>query len=474
MKVTLIGLGNLKGDLTVRAEQALKSAHKIIARTANTASFASLENFGVETLDNLFEKSRNFDTLNNKLASAVLAAAKESDVCYCVDGAVCEDEACRIILKKHKDTEIIEGVSKSARAASLAKLSAAQYSAVSAYNVENLKSCRAAVVFDIDCYYIATLVKEKLSMLFGDEVDCTFICGNLATKIKVYEIDRQKNYDYSCCVAVEEDEFLKKERFDFVDLEHIIRLLRAPDGCPWDKEQTNESIKSNVIEEAYELADAIERGDDDGIEEETGDVLLQAAFHSVMKEEQGVFCASDAITRLVKKLIFRHSHIFGKDKAQGADDALSVWEKNKKEEKHMTTFGESVEAVPKNFPACMRAQKVGKRAAKCGMDFLSPVSASEKMFEEVGELVEAMQSGDKNAVFDEAGDVLFAAVNTCRLAGVDCEEALKAATQKFTERFVKFEQLIIADGKDITNLNGLEYDYYWQQAKDAIKKSENR
>lgn len=471
MKVTLIGLGNLKGDLTERAFKALKSAKKIIARTANTASFANLEGFVVETLDNLFECSRNFDTLNKKLAAAVLSAAKESDVCYCVDGAVCEDEACRIILNKHKDTEIIEGVSKAAHCASLARLSAAQYSAVSAYSAEELKSCRAAVVYDIDCYYVATLVKEKLSSLFGDEADCTFIADGKAEKIKIYEIDRQKKYNLSCAVAVEEGEFLKKDRFDFDDLLHIIRLLRAPDGCPWDRVQTNESIKSNVIEEAYELADAIERNDDDGIEEETGDVLLQAAFHSVMKEEQGVFCASDAITRLVKKLIFRHSHIFGKDKAQGADDALSVWEKNKKKEKHMTTFGESVEAVPKNFPACMRAQKVGKRAAKCGMDFLSPVSASEKMFEEVGELIEAMQKEDKNAVFDEAGDVLFAAVNTCRLAGVDCEEALRAATQKFAERFVKFEQLIIADGKDVTALNGLEYDYYWQQAKNAVKKS---
>ena len=471
MKITLIGLGNLKGDLTKRAETVLKSARKIIARTAKTPSFANLDGFGAETLDSVFETCRNFDTLNKKLASSVLNTAKTCDVCYCVDGAVCEDEACRIILKKHKDAEITEGVSKSAYCASLAKPGSPQYTAVSAYGIEELKSCRAAVVYDIDCYYIATLVKEKLALYFGDEAECSFIKDGRVQKIKVYEIDRQEDYNLSCSVAVEEGEFLKKERFDFDDLVHIIRLLRAPDGCPWDRAQTCESIKSNVIEEAYELADAIERGDDDGIEEETGDVMLQTAFHSVMKEEQGVFCASDAITRLVKKLIFRHSHIFGNDKAQGADDALTVWERNKVKEKHMTTFGESVSAVPKNFPACMRAQKVGKRAGKCGMDFLSPVSASEKMFEEVGELIEAMQRGDEKAVFEEAGDVLFSAVNTCRKAGVDCEEALRKATDKFTERFVKFEQLVIADKKDVTGLNGTEYDYYWQKAKDALTKS---
>ncbi|MDE6373398.1 MAG: nucleoside triphosphate pyrophosphohydrolase, partial [Clostridia bacterium] len=195
---------------------------------------------------------------------------------------------------------------------------------------------------------------------------------------------------------------------------------------------------------------------------------LQAAFHSWLKGEQGVFNATDAITGNVKKLIFRHSHIFGGDKAASETEALGVWDKNKLEEKHMTTFGESVSAVPKNFPACMRAQKVGKRAAKSGMDFLSPVSASEKLWEEVKEMVEAMQNDDKDKVFEEAGDVLFAAVNTCRLAGVDCEEALRAATDKFVKRFVECEKLIIADGKNITELDELELDYYWVKAKNAL------
>ena len=471
MKITLIGLGNLKGDLTKRGELALKGAKKIIARTDKTASFANLQGYEVETLDSVFLSSRNFDTLNKKLAAHVLDAAKVNDVCYCVDGAVCEDEACIIILKKHRDTEIIEGVPKSAHAASVARLNCRQYCAVSAYDMENLKSTHAAVVYDIDCYYIAGLVKQKLSALFGEESDCVFVKGEESERIKVYEIDRRKDYDYSCAVVVEEREFLKKERYDYADVEHMIKLLRAPGGCPWDRGQTNESIKGNTIEEAYELADAIERDDDDGIEEETGDVLLQAAFHSVIKEEQGAFTGADAITRMVKKLIFRHSHIFGDDKASGSDEALSVWEKNKLKEKHMSTFGESVQAVPSNFPACMYAQKVGKRAAKSGMDFLSPVSAFERLEDEFAELVEAMQAENKDRVFEEAGDLLFAAVNTCRLAGVDCENALRAAAKKFAKRFVKCEQLIIADGKDMSDLNGLELDLYWERAKDELKEN---
>ena len=470
MSITLIGLGIRKGDLTLSADGALKGADKILARTSASESFKSLQNYSVETLDCVFEKSRNFDTLNKNLAKEVLTAGKKANVCYCVDGAVSEDEACRIILKKDKNAVVYEGVSRVSHVKNLARLTCATVTALSAYEVRTLKSCRAAVVYDIDDEYAASEVKIVLTDLFGEETPCVFVCGDEAKKIKIYELDRQKNYDMTCAVAVEEGEFLKKERYDYADLVHLVELLRAPGGCPWDRAQTNKSIKGNVVEEAYELADAIERDDDDGILEEVGDILLQAAFHSLLKEEQGVFNATDATTANVKKLIFRHSHIFGGDKAASESEALGVWDKNKLKEKHMTTFGESVMAVPKNFPACMRAQKVGKRAAKSGMDFLSPVSASEKLWEEVKEMVDAMQSGDKAAVFDEAGDVLFAAVNTCRLAGVDCEEALRAATDKFAARFVECEQLITADGKNMTDLDELELDYYWMKAKNALKK----
>lgn len=470
MKITLIGLGTDTDGLSKRAETALKSVDKIIVRTDKMPSFKNLSDYNVYTLDALYGKSRNFDTLNKNLANAILKESKTQTVAYCVDGAVCEDAACKIILSKHKDCEVIAGEAKSARAASLARLKSDMYTSVSAYAVEGLKSCPAAVVYDIDCYFVATKVKEVFTNLFGEETECTFIDGGSVKRIKVYELDRQKEYNLTCCAVIEEREFLKKDRYDFADLERLIKLLRAPGGCAWDRAQTNESIKPNLIEEAYELADAIERGDDDGIEEETGDVLLQAAFHAVLKEEQGVFNGTDAITRLVKKLIFRHSHIFGKDKAETGEEALNVWERNKNVEKHAETFGQTVEAVPKNFPACMRAQKVQKRAAKSGMDFLSSVSAAERLTDELKELITALVDGDEKAVFDEAGDVLFSAVNTCRLAKVDCEEALKSATEKFSKRFILCEKLIIADGKDITDLNELELNVYWQKAKDELKK----
>lgn len=467
--ITLIGLGVKQNDLSLSAKLALDGAAKIMARTDCGEAYKSLAGYEVEYLDGVFARSRNFDTLNRNLADEVIKAAKTGDVIYCVDGAVAEDEACKIILKRRKDVAVLEGVSKISAIKNAARLKSSSVCSLSAYGIDRLKSCPAAVIYDIDDFYASTRVKEILTDLFGEETECAFVRGDKVKRIKIYEIDRQSPYGADCAVAVEEAEFLKKDRYDFADLEQLIRLLRAPGGCPWDRAQTNLSIRQNMIEEAYELVDAINREDDDGIEEECGDVLLQAAFHAVLKEEQGAFNGGDAITRVVKKLIFRHSHIFGKDKAADEASALNVWEKNKAEEKNQTTFGEKVMAVPNNFPACMRAQKVGKRAAKSGMDFLSSVSASEKLEEEVRELLNALVADDKDAVFEEAGDLLFAAVNTCRLAGVDCEQALSSATDKFVKRFVECERQIIADGKDITSLDGLELDWYWLKAKNALK-----
>ncbi len=432
-------------------------------------AFSALSGYELETLDDVYNSSRNFDTLNKNLAAAVLKAAKCQDVVYCVDGSVSEDESCKIILSKAKDITVCEGVSKSARARTLARLKSGQVTSLSAYSIENLKSCPAAVVYDVDDSRAAELVKAKLSDLFGEETDCTFIRANTTKKIKIYEIDRQKAYGCDCAVAVEETDFLHKARYDYADLEHIIKLLRAPGGCPWDRVQTNDSIKNNMIEEAYELVDAVNRDDDEAICEESGDVILQAAFHTVLKEEQGAFNGADVLTGVVKKLIFRHSHVFGKDKAGDEQSALGVWDSNKAEEKEYKNFGDTLLAVPVNFPACLRAQKIQKRAAKSGMDFLSSVSASEKLGEEVGELLNALIEGKDEHIKEEGGDVLFSAVNVCRLAGINCEEALAESCDKFVKRFVKCEEIILSEGKKMTDMTELELDWYWLQAKNALK-----
>jgi tetrapyrrole methylase family protein/MazG family protein len=191
---------------------------------------------------------------------------------------------------------------------------------------------------------------------------------------------------------------------------------------------------------------------------------------AVLKEEIGAFNLTDVVTGICQKLITRHTHVFGEDKAKDEGSALSVWEKNKMTEKHQVTYADSVNDVPKCFPAAMRAQKVGKRAAKAGMDFATAADASERLKEELAEFFEAYNSGKTIEAEKELGDVLFAAVNVGRKAGCDCEKALKEATERFAERFTVAEGLARADRKQVEKLSEEEWDVYYRKAKAMIAK----
>lgn len=474
--ITVVGLGIEKDDISVRGKEAIVRAHQeglpIFARTALTRSFESLTSLGVTVipLDGVYEKSRSFSTLNQNLAARV---AKEKQGCvYCVDGSASEDNSVKLLLKKRCKVEIIDAPSKAAYFATKAELSGCSYSAVSAYEAVERAEAGAIslplIVYDLDEKGLASDVKLALGERLGEETVCSFIYGGKVKKITLFELDRQKKYDYLTAVAFEETEAVEKTRFTMDDLKEIIVRLRAPDGCPWDKVQTPESIKMNVIEEAYELVDAVDSGDDDKVLEETGDLLLQAVFYAVMKEEVGSFTLTDAISGICEKLISRHTHIFGEDKAEGAESALSVWEKNKRKEKSQTTFASSVNDVPKSFPAAMRAQKVGKRAAKAGMDFSTVEEAVLRLKEEIAEFEAARLSEGQESVEKELGDVLFSAVNVGRKAGADCEKALKESVERFAARFTLAEKLALQNTDDVTKLSVKEWDEYYLAAKEAI------
>ncbi len=465
--VTIVGSGCDPADLSSGAERALRSGARVILRTGTGAAAEGVRALGIpfETLDELYGKSRNFDTLNKKLAAAVLAAAKEGDVVYCVDGSVCDDVSAQLVLKKCRGAKVFAGVSKADAAFAAAGVPAVSRTALSAYALEGAHPSLPLCVYDVDCDLVAGDVKLSLCALFGDEAEAFFVRGGKAKKIRLFEADRQGTYDASCAVVIGEIPLLKKTRFDYNDLVSVLRLLRAPDGCPWDRAQTHESIRANMIEEAYELVDAVDSKDDLKILEEAGDVLMQAAFHSVLAEERGAFSPEDVLSAVCEKLIFRHSHIFGKDKAEGEAGALSVWEKNKREEKGQKTASDTVRDVPAAFPAAMRAQKAAKRAAKFGYDFKDAADAAKKVEEELSELLDAVREGDKAHIGEEAGDLLFSAVNVARLAGADAEMSLKESTEKFIRRFCRTEQLILADGKKMEELDEAALWKYYEEAK---------
>ncbi len=472
--ITVIGLGVEAGDLTKRGEEAIfravKKGEKIAVRTANTRSYQSVLDLGVEhiCLDKVYENSRNFATLAKNLAKAVTDLGENA--VYLVDGAASEDYSVKALIKRLRGKiEIIDGVSKTNAITRAAGFKGCSFTAVSAYELaERAKQGNLGlplVVYDMDDRGLASDCKLILGDLFGEETEVKYICGGKPKKARLFEIDRQKDYDYSSAVAIEEMDLLQKSRFNANDLKEIVVRLRAPDGCPWDKVQTSESIKMSAVEEAYELVDAIDCDDDEKILEETGDVLLQAVFHAVMKEETGAFNLTDAFTGICQKLISRHTHVFGKDKADNEGSALSVWEKNKMTEKHQVTYADAVNDVPKCFPAAMRAQKIGKRAAKAGMDFATAEAAAERLQEELAEFFEAYKKGDKAQTEKELGDLLFAAVNIGRKAGCDCEKALKESAERFAKRFTLAEAKALADGKTVTELSESEWDNYYLQAK---------
>ncbi len=257
----------------------------------------------------------------------------------------------------------------------------------------------------------------------------------------------------------------KQGKYTFEEFVEIVRLLRAPGGCPWDREQTHKSIRNDFLEETYEAADAIDTADDTALCEELGDVLLQVALHSQIASEEESFNISDVIDTVARKMILRHPHVFGEVQVENSDEVLSNWDKIKMAEKSQETATDTLKSVPQAFPALMRAQKVQKRAAKAGFDWSEVEGPLLKVEEETAELKNAVKIGNAEEIFEEFGDLLFSAVNVSRFIGVNSEEALSAATNKFISRFAKVEQLAISRGIDMKTASLETLDKLWDEVK---------
>lgn len=267
------------------------------------------------------------------------------------------------------------------------------------------------------------------------------------------------------------EEFVLKDKYNMDDLVAIIKVLRAPGGCPWDREQTHESIKKNFIEETYEVVEAINKQSTDMLREELGDVLLQIVLHSEMESENGNFTFDDVANDIVQKLVVRHPHVFGEVVANNTAEALNSWDAVKLKTKGQKNQTESMLSVPRELPALMRAQKIQHKAAKIGFDWDNVGGAVDKLYEEIDELKTAMEQGKRLDIEDEFGDVLFSCVNIARFIDVDSEEALTASTDKFMSRFSLVEQMASEQGIDMKSSSIEELDKLWDKAK-KIKNSE--
>ena len=262
-------------------------------------------------------------------------------------------------------------------------------------------------------------------------------------------------------------EWKDKLSYNFQDLIEIVRILRHPGGCPWDREQTHQSIRRNFLEEACEVAEAIDENDPEHLKEELGDVLLQVVFHTSIEEDAGRFDLDDVADGECKKLIYRHPHVFGNVTVNSTGEVLSNWEELKQREKHQDTQADAVDAVARTLPALWRAEKIKKKVSKAGFDWPDVSGALDKLSEELDELKAAALTGEGDPA-EELGDLLLAAVSVARYLETDPEDALHRACDKFSVRFRKTEELARERGMKLDELSDVELSALWRAAKEKL------
>ncbi len=252
---------------------------------------------------------------------------------------------------------------------------------------------------------------------------------------------------------------------EFEKLVDIIARLRAENGCPWDREQTHDSIKPNLLEETYEVLEAIDGRDMDELRSELGDLMMQAVFHAQFASERGDFTIEDSLRSINEKLIRRHPHVFGETKVCDSEEVLHNWEEIKRREKGNEKRTSILDGVPKAMPALARAMEISKKAAKAGFEWPNLDAVVEKLEEEVGELKVELSADDRDRIFEEIGDLLFTVVNVARWTGADPEDALRVMIERFSRRFRKIEEAAREHGRSIESLSIQEMDAVWDRAK---------
>ena len=258
-------------------------------------------------------------------------------------------------------------------------------------------------------------------------------------------------------------DFENKPSYDVYDLKRLMKLLRGPGGCPWDSEQTHGSIRRNLLEEAYEAAEAIDDGDMEHLLEELGDVLMQVVFHADIAENEGCFDLDKIADETCRKLIRRHPHVFGEVKAKNGAESLLFWDDVKRNEKMQDSVADTMNSVARSLPALWRAEKIQKKAAKAGFDWPDHTGALEALRAELCELENAIASGE--GIDEELGDLIFSAVNVARFFSVDPEQALGMSSDKFISRFGKLESTARKQGRDLENMTLEEMEFLYQEVK---------
>lgn len=492
--ITIVGLGSGNPDrLTMGIVKTLQQASKVYVRTQEHPVMSVLDELNVATqsFDHVYEARDSFPEVYASIADILIekaAAGQEgTNIVYAVPGHPMVAEATVQILRERCAHEgirlsILGGESFLDEAfirLGFDPIEGFQLLDASGLDASLLQPRLHTVIGQVYDTFTASDVKLALMELYPDDYKITVghalgVEGQeQILQVPLYELDRVEGYGNLSLVYVprSEDEMLRQRTF--ARLHEIVAILRSPEGCPWDREQTHASIRKNLIEETYEVLETIDEDDPEHMQEELGDLLLQVMLHSQMEEEIGTFNVFDVIQGLNDKLIFRHPHVFGQNKAEDAEAALSNWEQMKAEEKRRKGLdpGQAsvLDGIPKDLPALMKAYKLQKKASKVGFDWERINDVLDKIEEELAELREAVEQDltleEKTA---ELGDLLFAAANAARFLHTDPEEALSMTNRKFIQRFHFIEDELRARGKTVHESSLEEMDAIWQQAKNQV------
>jgi tetrapyrrole methylase family protein/MazG family protein len=457
-KITVVGMGpGGINYLTMEAYNILTQSGIVYLRTERHPVVNELVAKGMkyESFDALYDAFETFDEVYESIANKVIEMAQIEPVIYAVPGNpfVAEKTVSLILERAASAVEVVHGTSFID-----AIVTALRYDPVYGFVIldalsierEQVNTRKDHLFIQVYDQLSASMLKLKLMDVWHDDHMVTVIKAagipdeEVIESMPLYQLDHDSElFNHLTSVFVPHGKSVKHQ---MIELEEIMRTLRSDNGCPWDREQTHESLTPYLVEEAYEVRDAVLKGDDESLVDELGDVLLQVVFHATIAEENGYFELSDIIKAVCEKMIRRHPHVFGDVVVNGSEEVLINWQAIKDEEKSALSISERMKAVTRHLPSLIRSQKVQKKAAEVGFDWNHAMDAMEKIEEETMELKKAIISGDKISIEEELGDLLLIVSNVSRILNVDSELALMNAIEKFIDRFDYVEKKLEEEG----------------------------
>lgn len=482
--IVIVGLGpGSPEQITLQAWRTLEGAGQVYLRTKHHPVVPELpQSSTYESFDPIYEQTETFEEVYTEIARRIVALGQRPEgVVYAVPGdpLIGETSVQRILaLAKEAGVpvRVVPGVSflePTVRALGLDPFDGLQICDATLLAQQlhpNLNPDVGALIVQLYSRELAADVKMTLMHLYHDDQPVRLVRGagtpqEEVRQFELYRLDRQHDLDHLSSLYIPP----LPHPGSVASLEDIVARLRAPDGCPWDREQTHQTLRNHLLEETYEVLEALDADDMEDLQEELGDLLLQILLHAQIAVEDGDFKLIDSVSHIIEKLIRRHPHVFGEVTAKDSEDVLRQWEEIKRAERGAETFKSMLAGISTALPSLSRAMEMQRRAARVGFDWPSREPVVEKVKEEINEFLEAP---DRQSQAGEFGDLLFSLVNLARWYDIDAESALRETNQRFARRFGAIERYAFDHGLDLQQMNLEEMDSLWERAKSEERERE--